>query len=260
MENIELNGLINEFRNLDGIQSIVLGGSRISKYSDDKSDYDLYIYTENEIDQNIRKKILPKYCEKLEIANNYWELEDNGVLIGGIYFDIIYRNIEQFTRIVAEVVENHNSYNGFTTCLWHNLLNSTILFDKDDTFKKTKARFSVPYPKKLKENIIKRNMALLTGSLVSYDKQIFKSVYRKDIININNRVSAFLASYFDIIFAINELPNPGEKRIMEICLDECKLLPNNFEINVNKLFQNINNIQEINNAINDIIMELKIYE
>jgi len=257
MDDIELNGLINEFCNLDGIQAIVLGGSQISKHSDNKSDYDLYIYTEKIIDQNIRNKILSRYCEKLEIGNSYWELEDNGILIGGICFDIIYRNLQQFIKIIADVVENCNASNGFTTCLWHNILNSTIIYDKDDMFKNVKERFSVPFPEKLKENIIKRNMALLSDSLVSYDKQISKSVYRKDIININNRVSAFLASYYDIIFAINELPHPGEKRLMEICLNECKLLPNNFEINVNNILQNINSISEMDKSINNIINELK---
>jgi hypothetical protein len=90
----------------------------------------------------------------------------------------------------------------------------------------------------------------------SYDKQIIISVYRKDYVNINNRISAFLASYFDIIFSINELTNPGEKRLVEICIDNCKILPNYFEENIKKLLQN-NNENQIVKHINDIICELK---
>lgn len=55
-------------------------------------------------------------------------------------------------------------------------------------------------------------MDLLTGSLPSYDKQIEKILVRKDIVSINYRVAAFLESYLDIIFAINRLTHPGEKR------------------------------------------------
>ena len=184
-------------------------------------------------------------------------MEDNGQLNGGIYFDLVYRYLRQFENTVADVVENYNSNNGFTTCLWSNILNSKIIFDKNDVFKKIKERFTIPYPQKLKENIIKRNMTLLSGSVVSYDKQIMKSIYRKDLINLNNRVTAFLASYFDIIFAVNEFPNPGEKRIMEICLNKCNVLPKGFEKNVNDLLQNMNNNETTMEAIKNIVNELK---
>jgi hypothetical protein len=258
MENKKLNDFINDLCNIDGIQALVLGGSRTTERIDEKSDYDFYVYSETGIDQNIRRKILSNYCKYFEIGNNYWELEDNGQLNCGIDFDIIYRNPQQFVKTVADVVENYNACNGFTTCLWYNVLNSKIIFDKNDVFKKIKERFSIPYPKKLKENIIKRNMALLSDSVVSYDKQIKKSIYRKDLINLNNRISAFLASYFDVIFAINELPNPGEKRIMEMCLSKCKLLPDEFEKNINSLIQSMdNNESMICEIVNDIIYELK---
>jgi len=258
MENNELNDFINAFRNIDEIQAIVLGGSRTTERIDEKSDYDFYVYSETGIDQNIRSKILSKHCKYFEIGNSYWELEDNGQLNCGIDFDIIYRNSQQFVKTVADVVENYNAYNGFTTCLWYNVLYSKIIFDKDDVFKKIKERFTIPYPQKLKENIIKRNMALLSDSVISYDKQIIKSIHRKDLINLNNRISAFLASYFDVIFAINELPHPGEKRIMEMCLNKCKVLPNGFEKNINGLIQNMdNNELMILEIVNDIIYELK---
>ena len=73
--------------------------------------------------------------------------------------------------------------------------------------------------------------------------------------SVNHRVTEFLASYFDIIFALNEIKHPGEKRMQEICSKECKILPNNFDINLNQLFENMFN-DKITNIINDIILEL----
>jgi len=257
MENKELDEFLNDLCGIDGIQALALGGSRATERTDEKSDYDFYVYSENGVDKENRYKILTKYCRYFELGNDYWELEDNGQLKCGIDFDLVYRNLRQFENTVADVVENFNSCNGFTTCLWGNVLNSKIIFDKDDVFKKIKERFTIPYPQKLKENIIKRNMALLSGSVVSYDKQILKSIYRKDLVNLNNRVSAFLASYFDILFAINELPHPGEKRIMEICLYKCDVLPNGFERNVNGLIQNTSNNESMVEILKNIVHELK---
>ena len=257
MKNSELNDFIGDFSKINEIQAIVLGGSRITNYSDNKADYDIYVYSENGVSQEIRQRILSKFSTYYEMSNNFWELEDNGIFKWGINFDIIYRNLQETVTRVADVVENYECHNGFTTCLWHNIINSEILFDNENIFAGIKKRFLVPYPKMLKKNIVKRNMDLLSDSIISYNKQISKSVHRRDYININNRLSAFFASYFDIIFAINELTHPGEKRIMEICLDKCKILPNNFEGNVNDLIKNMDKDEKIIEIIDIIILELK---
>ena len=74
---------------------------------------------------------------------------------------------------------------------------------------------------------------------------------------MNNRVTVFLASYFDIIFAINELTHPGEKRLIETCLCKCKILPKNFKENIDNLLGNINKGKKIIELVDKIIFELK---
>lgn len=44
-----------------------------------------------------------------------------------------------------------------------------------------------------------------------------------------------MASYFDVIFAMNKQLHPGEKRLVKYAQDNCKLLPKNFEENITKL-------------------------
>ena len=70
----------------------------------------------------------------------------------------------------------------------------------------------------------------------AYPKQIKKALKRKDFVSINHRIAEFLASYFDLLFAINEVTHPGEKRLIQLCKKKCKILPENFEEDLNLLF------------------------
>ena len=72
------------------------------------------------------------------------------------------------------------------------------------------------YPESLRQNIISKNMEMLHGVIASYDAQIINAYQRGDFVSVNHRISAYLASYFDIIFALNKMYHPGEKRLVEI--------------------------------------------
>lgn len=231
--------LWSEFTKLEEVEAIALAGSRAGKNFDEKSDYDLYIYCDKVPDEKVRKQILEKCCKYMEIGNSFWELEDDCTLKDGIDIDILYRNLDDFTNEVSSVVEKYYSHNGYTTCMWHNLLHSRILYDKIGKFASIQKRFDVSYPKKLKNNIIKQNMRLLTGNLPSYDTQIKKALNRQDWTSVNHRTAAFLESYFDVIFAMNELTHPGEKRMAQYAKEHAKILPVDFEKNINGLFKNL---------------------
>ncbi len=138
------------------------------------------------------------------------------------------------------------------------LLFYKILYVDHIEFYRIKERFSVPFPKELKENIILKNFRLLTGNLPSYDKQIIKAFTRGDLVSVNHRIAAFIESYFDIIFAVNELTHPGEKRMISYAKEHAKILPNDFEVNVNELLNSIgSNIVEIENNLKNIIKKLE---
>ena len=62
---------------------------------------------------------------------------------------------------------------------------------------------------------------------------------RGDKISVNHRVTEFLASYFDILFALNKKTHPGEKRLKELCVKELKILPEDFEENLDLLFESM---------------------
>lgn len=253
-----INELFNELSMLDEIEAIALGGSRAGDNYDEKSDYDVYLYCTGSVSEEKRREILSKYCSVMEIGNHFWEYEDNCVLNNGIDIDILYRNLDDFSEDVASVVEKFNERNGYTTCMWHNLRTCKIIYDRDGRLDATKKRFDIPYPSKLKENIIERNMRLLHNSMPAYETQILKAVKRGDVVSVNHRTAAFMESYFDVIFALNELSHPGEKRLIQLSKEWCKILPDRFEENLNKLYADLfTNSERVADDIREIIEELE---
>ena len=99
--------LWNEFALLPEVEAIALGGSRAGAHYDEKSDYDLYIYCSQPPETDIRKQILERYCQYMEIGNSFWELEDDCTLKDGVDIDILYRNLEAFSQEIHSVVVNH---------------------------------------------------------------------------------------------------------------------------------------------------------
>lgn len=121
-----------------------------------------------------------------------------------------------------------------------------------------KNRFDVPYPKQLKENIMGKNMKLLSDAIPAYKFQIAKAVERNDLVSVSHRTTAFMESYFDIIWAMNELTHPGEKRLVSLCKKQCKILPADFEENINQLYADLFvDLDRVNKDIDRIIVELK---
>lgn len=252
-----IEDIYKEFSALPEVQAIALGGSRATGNNDKKSDYDIYIYLTTPLSPEIRKHILDKYVSYLELNNQFWENEDNGTFKDGVDFDILYRNLDDFTDSLSYVVEKHNAYNNYTTCFWHNLLTSKIVYDKYGNLAKIVERFNVPYPEELKQNIINRGMRLLTESIASFEYQIKKAVERKDMVSILHRTTEFMAVYFDIIWAINKKTHPGEKRLVELTERECPILPADFRSNIDILFKNMfiepeSNVQNIANMVAEI--------
>ena len=201
----ETNGIIGIFDGLKAFpqtEAITLGGSRSTGLNDETSDYDVYVYVSEKIPEAARRKLLSEHCGSAEIGNRYWECEDNCVLNNGIPVDIIYRDMKSFDESLHRTVFECVPSNAYTTCMWHNLLNSRIIFDRSES------------------------LAAL----------IKKAVLRNDRTAVTHRTAEFLASYYDVIFALNRLTHPGEKRLAEICAKQCAALPDNFEENLNRLF------------------------
>ena len=124
---------------------------------------------------------------------------------------------------------------GYSTCFWANLLNSKVLADKTGRYTALQASARRDYPEKLIRNIRDKNLPLLADSLSSYAKQTAQAESREDWITVNHRTAAFLASWFDIVFAENKIPHPGEKKQIYILKKYARTLPVQWEEHLSAL-------------------------
>lgn len=250
--------LCKELAELSEVEAIALGGSRAAGSYDEKSDYDLYVYISSMIDNEKRSNILVKYCKYLEIGNRYWELEDDCILNDDIPIDIIYRSLDGFESGIRRTIINEEPNNAYSTCFYDNLKNCRIIYDKEGRLQALKDRYAVSYPEGLRRNIINRGLELLSGKLPSYDQQILKAYKRNDYFSINHRTTAFLETYFDIIFAINRITHPGEKRLIEKTKASCRILPKDYEENIMKLLnRDYKNEEELALLLKDLVDNLQ---
>lgn len=253
--NIDINktviDLVHEFSKFKEVNGILLAGSHATKTNDKNSDYDIYIYVSKEIDLEKRKEITDKFFSYVELDNTFWETEDDGVLKeDNIEVEIIYRDLKWIEISLNRTLIECQADTGYTTCFWSNIISSIILYDKNGELNKLQEKYRINYPKALKENIIKKNYPLLRKQMPSYYNQIEKALKRNDFVSINHRVAALFASYFDIIFAINEVPHPGEKKLIKIIKNNNLKIPK--EIN-----KNIKTILELaTTCSSDILLEI----
>lgn len=252
----QIKGIVEEFSKIEQVEAIVLGGSRGSNTAMADSDYDIYMYVTEEIDIATRKVILEKYCGYMELGNAFWELEDDCKLHSGTVIELIYRSLEHVDLELDSQAFGYRGRNGYTTCIWYNILNSMILFDRTGKYEKLMSKYTIPYPLQLSKHIITNNLRLLDGSIPSYSYQIQKACERKDIVSINHRITEFLASYFDIIWAYNLKQHPGEKRLIELCKKHCSKLPIRFEENLNLLLGDPKDCDNIVRIINDMVFNI----
>jgi predicted nucleotidyltransferase len=235
MDDQPLRALIRDFSELNEVEAIALAGSHSMQMNDALSDYDLYIYTSTEIPLTARQAITARHCRYMELNNQFWETEDDGELISGTEIELIYRNLDWLDEELERVVIQHQASTGYTTCFWTNLRNSQILYDEKQRLTQLQQKYTRPYSDELSLAIINKNLPLLTDAMPAYPRQIAKALKRGDHISVHHRVTEYLASYFDVLFALNKVAHPGEKRLINYATTLCDKLPDEFESNINQL-------------------------
>lgn len=253
--------IAGEFARFPQVAAIALGGSMGgSQETDNASDIDVYVYTRAEIPLEIRRSIMEKTggASRANIGLNYWGPGDEWYhLPSGIEVDMVYFDTAWMSEQLEQVIYQHRASMGYTTCFWNTFLNSKVLFDPDGWYSAARQKVDTAYPEELRQAIVALNHPVLRGIIPAYAHQIEKAVNRADLVSVNHRLAALLASYFDILFAVNRQLHPGEKRLVQKTLQKCARLPQNFEGDLSAIFAvSPANLVEMNYCVSQLLDHL----
>ena len=226
------------------VEAVVLSGSRTSGLGDGSSDIDLYVYSREALSLDVRRHVAAG-ARRAEIGNAFWEPGDEWVdEATGVSVDVMFRDCQWIEEQLDRVLKHHQASVGYSTCFWYNVLHSEILFDRTGWFGVLQERARQPYPEELRAAIIAKNSPILRRNMSSYVHQMELAIQRGDLISLNHRATALLASYFDVLFALNRQPHPGEKRLVKFAVQLCAKRPPDFAERIEELLASLPRMDE----------------
>jgi len=233
------NTIASNFSSIHHVSAIGLGGSSAVGTASPSSDIDLYVFTTDLIPLKTRRSIMQQRgATHADLNLQFWDLGDEWFdSPTGIEVDIMYWDTRWIKDQIDLVLLQHQASMGYTTCHWHTIKNIVPLFDTDGWLTGLKTKCQQPYPEALARNILAKNLPVLRDVIPSYRNQIEKALKRKDLVSLNHRVAALFASYFDILFAINRIPHPGEKRLLHLAQKLCEVVPKDMAEQVEQVLQ-----------------------
>ena len=252
--------LVSEYMKLDGVEAITLAGSRAAGRNDSQSDIDLDLFVTKDIPIEKRREIAVKFSDEIEIGNEFFGSSDEFIVRESLIdVDVCFFKLEDIRQNLSEVMEEYRARTGYTTCFVYNVLNATGLYDKNQVLEQLRQTYRHVYPDALKKAIVDMNYPILRNAFSSYYHQIEKAISRGDLNSVNHRVTAFLASYYDIIFAINGVLHPGEKRLLSIIESTCVHYPPHMSDFIKTIIKNIGMDDELLlQALNRLVDELEL--
>lgn len=193
------------------VEGIGVVGSRATGRASADADIDIMVFTTGPVPLELRRDLATQSDPDPEIANmwwgegDYWQSEDG-------WIDLMFFDCAWFEDQLRSVLDSHTPSLGYTTAFWASAQAMQVLFDRSGRMRSIKDLADRPYPDELRTAIIAFNLPVLRDVHTSYRAQIEKALERGDLVAVQHRTTALLASVFDILFAWARLPHPGEKR------------------------------------------------
>ncbi|MBZ0315573.1 MAG: nucleotidyltransferase domain-containing protein [Anaerolineae bacterium] len=247
----------NRFAQLPDVEAVAVAGSQMSGTAGPNSDIDVYIYSHAKIPVEVRTAIGAEFSDHVEIVD-YWgpgnEWDDRAT---GVHVDAVFWTVGWIEDQLDRTLNRHQAWTGYTTCFWHTVQISNCLFDRAGWFSRLQQIANQPYPDALVKAIVELNRPLLRSIAPSYLRQLEKAAARQDLVSLNHRATALLASYFDILFAINQQPHPGEKRLIAFAERHCPKRPAHMREDIEALLLATVHLEySISDAVNRLVDHL----
>ena len=236
--------IADQWISIPGVQAVALGGSlgRVALRASDTvpdapGDIDLYIYAETipSVDQR-QAAIDATGGREIELDRRFWETDDAWIDSGsGVLIEAMHRSPAWITADLDRVLNQHHASIGYTTSLIDSVRDSVALADPNDWFARLQVDARRPYPPELRDAIIAKNHPILRSIHASYRDQIASAIRRDDLNSVAHRTTALLASFWDILFALNLAFNPGEKRLVAFAELRCPNRPADLEMKIRQI-------------------------
>lgn len=229
------------FGTLANVEAVAMGGSQATGQARGDSDVDMYVYTTGEVALSDREAVVSELgTVNAELNQAFWEVADGWHdAETGVEVEAVYWRTSWIEKMLDHVLVHHRPSNGYSTAHWHTIRHSVCLQDRNGWFAALQQRSRQPYPEQLQRAIIAWNHPVLGTVTHSYASQIRHAVQRGDSVSINHRLTELLASYFDVLFALNRMTHPGEKRLLDLAAEQCAMVPANMRTQVEAVLRGV---------------------
>jgi hypothetical protein len=209
---------------IPGVIAVSLGGSVGSGLADAASDLDFHVFwTEPLASLAERKTHLATIADEGSIivrpGTASWDLED-WFAIGGRLVELIYIAWRDVEADVTQAYASGLTDAEFTTARLHNYAHGRAIHDPTGVLRATQERLNLTYPEATRDLLLRREPERLAMAL----KQLRVAQGRRDLLFVQHRRYTVQTIYFNLLFALNRLYHPGEKRLLKHA-ERCKLRP-----------------------------------
>src|SRR4249919_1585721 len=104
-----LGKIAEQFAKLKSVEAVALAGSSTSGSADEHSDFDIYVYSRQNIEVSFRDRLIKPMAQSMELHRTFWEDEDVWVGLDGRQFEFMYRSCEWTEGELKARLEQHQA-------------------------------------------------------------------------------------------------------------------------------------------------------
>jgi hypothetical protein len=204
---------VEAIRTLRGVVAIALGGSTVAGLADAASDLDLHVYWTAPLASAAERstRIAPLADPgSVRVGLTSWGLEDHFAL-GGRWIELIYRSWAEVHATVERAYDAGLVGQGFTTAELHAVAHDRLLHDPSGVVGCARDQLNRAFPEATRAALLRHDVPLLRFHLA----RLHQAQGREDLLFVQHLRSTLQLLYFDVLFALNRLYHPGEKRLQE---------------------------------------------
>lgn len=218
--------VVGAIARMPGVVAASLGGSAASRMADALSDLDLHVYWEAPLaSATERGEHLAAVADlgSVHVGLTSWGLEDH-LSVGGCPVELTYRRWEDMRADVARAYREGLAGNGFTTAVLYAIAHGRPLHDPTGELSAMRDRLAGEFPEATRAALLRRQSPLLSFHL----EQLRRAQERGDLLFAQHVRYKVQMLFFDVLFTLNRLYHPGEKRLLEHS-QRCRVRPTQCE-------------------------------